>query len=193
MNKTERAARTRATLVLAAARHFDQHGYEGTTLKAVCAEAGVTLGALTFHFRSKAALASAVVEEGVGELQRIRSAGSGTGRPLCDLSAFVLEVVRSLRNSVLTRAAARLVEEGRVDSGWPGVFRGEVLRLLEGASTTGELVPEVRPAAAVRLVMHVVQGAVAEARSAEALGVATACDFAEVWDVVLGGLAVARC
>ncbi|WP_234354660.1 TetR/AcrR family transcriptional regulator [Streptomyces sp. NRRL WC-3618] len=176
-------------MVLAAARHFDRHGYDGTTLNPVCAEAGVTLGALTFHFGCKAALASAVVDEGVGELQRVSTAYSGTGRPLYGLSVLVLQVATALQNNVLTRAAARLVEEGYVDCGWFGAFRGDVLHLLERASATGDLVADVRPATAARLIMYLVEGAATEARSAEAEGVSMASDFAEVWHAVLGGLA----
>ncbi|MCE0444850.1 TetR/AcrR family transcriptional regulator [Streptomyces tricolor] len=78
------------TSSLAAARRFDRHGYDGTALNHICAGAGVTLGALTFHFRSKAALASAVVDEGVRALQRIRTARPDTGRPLHDLTVLVL-------------------------------------------------------------------------------------------------------
>ena len=72
MKNRERAVCTRANLVLAAARHFDQHGYDGTTLNSVCVDANVTLGAITFHFRSKAALASAAAFATVRRL----SAGS---------------------------------------------------------------------------------------------------------------------
>ncbi|KOV62094.1 TetR family transcriptional regulator [Streptomyces sp. MMG1121] len=146
------------------------------------------MGALTFHFHSKAELASAVVEEGVGELQRIRAARSDTGHPLHDLSVLVLQVATALRNNVLTRAATRLVEEGHVDSGWPSTWRAEVLRLLERASDNGELADDVRPTTAVYLILHAVEGATREARSA-AEGVPVAPDFAEVWRAVLRGLA----
>ncbi|MFF7369595.1 TetR family transcriptional regulator [Streptomyces tricolor] len=189
MTNTERAARTRANLVLAAARRFDRHGYDGTALNHICAGAGVTLGALTFHFRSKAALASAVVDEGVRALQRIRTARPDTGRPLHDLTVLVLQVAGALQHDVLPRAATRLVEEGHVDSGWPGIWRAEVLRLLERAFVTGDLAPDVRPATAAHLVMHVVEGAAHEARRAEAGGVWVASDVAEVWHAALGGLA----
>ncbi len=76
MKKKEQAARTRAVLVLAAANNFDRHGYDGTSLAAVCAEAGTTMGALTFHFRSKAVLAEAVADEGSA-----RCAGSAPAVP----------------------------------------------------------------------------------------------------------------
>lgn len=189
MKNRERAACTRANLVLAAARHFDQHGYDGTTLNSVCVEANVTLGALTFHFRSKAALASAVVEEGIGELQRLSTASSATGRPLRDLSSLTLRVATALQTAVLSRAAVRLVEEGHVRSGWLDAFRAEVLRLLEEASLAGDLAADVRPATAAHLIMYVMEGVAAQSRRAVAEGASTVADFSEVWCAVLGGLA----
>ncbi|MFJ9431530.1 TetR family transcriptional regulator [Streptomyces sp. NPDC101490] len=189
MKNSERAASTRANLVLAAAHHFDQHGYDGTTLNSVCAEANVTLGALTFHFRCKAILASEVVDEGMGELRRVSTARADTAGPLPELSLLVLRVATALRDSALTRAAVRLVQEGQVASGWLAVFRADVLRLLERASATGALAAGVRLTTAVRLIMYVVEGAATEARRAAAEGVSTDCDFAEIWRVALGGLA----
>ncbi|MFE3073859.1 TetR family transcriptional regulator [Streptomyces sp. NPDC059247] len=189
MKNSERAASTRANLVLAAAHHFDQHGYDGTTLNSVCAEANVTLGALTFHFRCKAILASEVVDEGMGELRRVSTARSDTAGPLPELSLLVLQVATALRDSALTRAAVRLVQEGQVASGWLAVFRADVLRLLERASATGALAAEVRLTTAARLIMYVVEGAATEARRAAAEGVSTDSDFAEVWRAALSGLA----
>ncbi|OIJ92360.1 TetR family transcriptional regulator [Streptomyces monashensis] len=158
-------------------------------LNSVCAEAGVTLGALTFHFRCKAELASAVVDEGLGELQRILRACPDTDRPLHDLSALLLQATTALRNNVLTRAATRLTEEGHGDSHWPGTWHAEVLRLLERASVIGELAEDVRPTTAVCLITHAVEGATREARNAGVGDVSTAPDFAEIWRAVLGGLA----
>ncbi|CAM5549549.1 MULTISPECIES: TetR/AcrR family transcriptional regulator [Streptomyces] len=189
MKNRERAACTRANLVLAAARHFDRHGYDGTTLNSVCVEANVTLGALTFHFRSKAALASAVVEEGIVELERLSTANSATGRPLDGLSSLTLGVATALQTAVVTRAAVRLVEEGHVRSDWPGAFRAEVLRLLEEAALAGELAADVRPATAAHLIMYVMEGVAAQSRRAAAEGGPAVADIAEVWRAVLGGLA----
>ncbi|MEU1127643.1 TetR/AcrR family transcriptional regulator [Streptomyces sp. NPDC005899] len=189
MKNSERAAGTRANLVLAAARHFDRHGYDGTTLSSVCVEANVTLGALTFHFRCKATLASAVVQEGVDELRRVSAAGSASTDALPGLSLLVQQVATTLQHDVLTRAAVRLVQEGHVASDWLDVFRDEVLRLLERASVTGDLVAGVQVDTAVRLVMYVVEGATAEARGAARPGGPTDLDFAEVWRAVLNGLA----
>lgn len=64
MVRQERAVRTRQALLDAAAEEFDRHGYEGTSLNRVCRAAGITIGALTFHFSTKAELADAVQSQG---------------------------------------------------------------------------------------------------------------------------------
>lgn len=189
MKNSERAASTRANLVLSAARRFDRYGYEGTTLSSVCMEANVTLGALTFHFRCKASLASAVAQEGVDQLRRISTEGPAVTAALPELSLLVLRVTTALQGNVHTRAAVRLIQEGHVVSDWLEVFRGEVLSLLERAAANGDLVAGVRLHSAVCLVMYVVEGAMADVRRAGAGGGPTGPDFAEVWSAVLAGLA----
>lgn len=190
-NKKEQANRTRTNLVLAAARIFDQNGYDGTSLAAVCGAAGTTLGALTFHFRSKAALAAAVVDEGVGELQRVRTERPRTDRPLDDLSCLALAVAATLHGSVHARSAARLIAEGHVVSDWPADWQGEVEGLVECAWKTGALTDEVQPGAATQLVRHLVEGAAIDARvtGGQPSPSPAPSDFAEVWRTALTGLA----
>jgi len=59
----ERAQATQAAIIRAAATVFGQRGYARTTLDVVAIEAGVTKGALYFHFDSKHDLANAVIAE----------------------------------------------------------------------------------------------------------------------------------
>jgi AcrR family transcriptional regulator len=63
MPQQERARATRAAILRAAAEVFDERGYGATSLDVVADTAGVTKGALYFHFSSKAALADAVIAE----------------------------------------------------------------------------------------------------------------------------------
>ncbi|WP_329488591.1 TetR family transcriptional regulator [Kitasatospora sp. NBC_01246] len=76
--KQERAQHTRRALLRAAAGEFDQHGYAGTSLSRVSRAAGVTMGALTFHFPTKASLADAVRADAV-ELTRAALGGPAEG------------------------------------------------------------------------------------------------------------------
>ncbi|AYN38381.1 TetR/AcrR family transcriptional regulator [Streptomyces dangxiongensis] len=59
--KAERAARTRQKILLAAAEVFDETGYEKAAVTQVVERAGLTLGALYFHFGSKQGLAEALM------------------------------------------------------------------------------------------------------------------------------------
>lgn len=61
--RQERAQVTQAAIIQAAATVFAERGYARTTLDAVADEAGVTKGALYFHFASKHDLANAVIAE----------------------------------------------------------------------------------------------------------------------------------
>ncbi|MGW7049656.1 TetR family transcriptional regulator [Streptomyces avermitilis] len=58
--RQERAIRTRNALIESAAALFARHGYEVVSLSTISARAGVSNGALHFHFPSKTALAEAV-------------------------------------------------------------------------------------------------------------------------------------
>ena len=55
MVKQERALRTREALIESAAEVFDREGFSVASLTAISSRAGVSNGALHFHFASKAA------------------------------------------------------------------------------------------------------------------------------------------
>ncbi|PAZ11408.1 TetR family transcriptional regulator [Streptomyces sp. SA15] len=59
--KQERAARTRAALIRAAAETFAEYGFAGTTVSRIAERADLTLGAMYFHFKSKEELARLIV------------------------------------------------------------------------------------------------------------------------------------
>jgi AcrR family transcriptional regulator len=59
--KQERAARTRAVIARAAAEVFAEHGFVGASVTKITQRAGLTLGAMYFHFENKEALAREIV------------------------------------------------------------------------------------------------------------------------------------
>jgi len=59
----ERAVVTRTMIVNGAARVFEKHGYGDASLADVATEAGVTKGALYFHFKTKEELAQTLIAE----------------------------------------------------------------------------------------------------------------------------------
>ncbi|MBB5123132.1 gamma-butyrolactone-binding protein [Streptomyces eurocidicus] len=63
MAKQARAIQTRRMILEAAGAVFDEFGYESATIAEILARAGVTKGALYFHFASKEELARGVLGE----------------------------------------------------------------------------------------------------------------------------------
>lgn len=78
--RAEHVRQTRAALVAAARRRFGEHGYASTSVEQVAADAGVTIGALYHHFKTKTALFETVFEELHKELldASARAAAKGT-------------------------------------------------------------------------------------------------------------------
>ncbi|MGW8554390.1 ScbR family autoregulator-binding transcription factor [Streptomyces tubercidicus] len=108
MAQQDRAIRTRRVILEAAASVFDEQGYDRATIAEVLDRAGMTKGALYFHFASKEQLALAVLEEQVLDIavepQKIK------------LQEFVDSgqvLAFRLRSDPIQRGAARLaVEQG---------------------------------------------------------------------------------
>ncbi|MFI2608269.1 TetR family transcriptional regulator [Kitasatospora sp. NPDC018619] len=109
----ERSERTRGRLVEAGATLFDRRGYAGATLGEIAASAGVTKGALYFHFASKEELARAVAEQAEHSL-RSACAELRSSSPLQGLIDAGYWLVDALGADPVVRAAFRL---GREDVG----------------------------------------------------------------------------
>jgi AcrR family transcriptional regulator len=114
--RQERAEQTREALLGAAAAEFDRNGYHGTSLSRVCKNAGVTMGALTFHFPTKAELADAVQESGCRTTTRILGDYQRTAPGLPTAAALTDTLVDLLQREPIIRAAARLSRERPDDS-----------------------------------------------------------------------------
>lgn len=74
MVKQERAARTRRSLIHAAAEVFAEVGFVSASLGAISRRAGVSNGALHFHFANKSMLAEAVEAEAVDKVRLLTEA-----------------------------------------------------------------------------------------------------------------------
>lgn len=92
----EEAAATRDSILDAAEKLFVQQGVSRTTLQHIATEAGVTRGAIYWHFDDKGALFNAMMERATlpleGELQVLEQSDSED--PLDDLRAYMLAVLR---------------------------------------------------------------------------------------------------
>ncbi|MEU3915667.1 ScbR family autoregulator-binding transcription factor [Streptomyces sp. NPDC029721] len=107
--RQERAEITRQAILDGAAIAFDHAGFGGTSLSDVVKHAGVTKGALYFHFPSKQALARTLVDEqfqvSEGVPETIEDPGLQT---VIDLTH---QMASGLRSNVRIRAGIRLVIE----------------------------------------------------------------------------------
>ncbi|MFE0648434.1 ScbR family autoregulator-binding transcription factor [Streptomyces sp. NPDC059534] len=109
MTKQERATRTRDALIKSAAREFDRWGYDVATLSAISSGAGVSPGALHFHFENKAAVAVAVECEAAATLRRAaRLEYRRPSNALQNLADTAHALARLLREDIVVRAGFRL-------------------------------------------------------------------------------------
>lgn len=80
MRKTAaEAAETRQAILRAALAEFSQHGYSATTLDGVAHAAGVTRGAVYWHFANKAALYEELLRAFGGQAGAIMGAAAAEG------------------------------------------------------------------------------------------------------------------
>ena len=85
-----KATRTRSTIIDAALRLFRQHGYEATTMRAIAAEAGVSLGNAYYYFESKQHLIQAFYDR--TQIQHAEASRPVLERDV-DLAARILGVI----------------------------------------------------------------------------------------------------
>ncbi|MET8077693.1 ScbR family autoregulator-binding transcription factor [Streptomyces sp. NPDC005303] len=154
MARQERAEVTRAAILDGAARAFDAEGYHGTTLGDIVKEAGVTKGALYFHFASKEDLAQALIDEQFSVLDPT----AGDEKPGVQTVIDTLHTMaRQLVDDVRVRAGIRLVIDQSSKTGivsepytrWIELFRG----CLVHAKERGDVKADVDPGRVARLIV----------------------------------------
>ncbi|WP_434587168.1 TetR family transcriptional regulator [Streptomyces sp. A5-4] len=141
-----RAALTRRRVLLAAAAELARHGYAGTSLARIASQAGVTLGALTFHFRTKPELTRGVYEDGAASTRTALDRALGRSQlPLQNVIDITHEVARLLRAEITVRAASRLSREAALGEAaltgcaWDQIWLGDIKRLAKKAQARGDL------------------------------------------------------
>ncbi|MEU7187791.1 helix-turn-helix domain-containing protein [Streptomyces sp. NPDC045369] len=197
MARQDRAERTRRTLLRAAADEMAEKGYAGASMARISTAADVTIGGLTFHFPSKAALAEAVREAGCaltrGALSSLmtasRSPKAAARVELRRVVTFTRTLARLLEEEPTVRAAARLAWDFPEDGDtWYAMWLPSLGELVERARPdfTGWTTAEAVTATAV----SVVTGAEFAARTGVPRGAAAGLPPTEqvdrVWGLVLG-------
>lgn len=192
MAKQDRAVRTREAVLVAAGEAFAENGFLGTSMADILERAGVTKGALYFHFSSKEELAFALIEE--EELRAGQMVNEFLERdlpPLQTLIAMVNRWAQIIQTDPVVRAGVRLiVEQGTYNRPMPGPYGQwdtRVAELLERAAEQGDLRKGVDSKAAAEFIVAAFTGIqlVSQISSAHQ-------DLQErlqvMWELLLGGL-----
>lgn len=166
--RKENAAVTQAALRDAGRRLFGSQGYEAVSVAALCAEAGVTTGALYHHFGDKKGLFAAVAEE--LDISLVRLVGQATSSALSEgkgaWEAFLTGVDamlaagvdRGARRIGLTDAAAVLGADG-----WLAIRErhglGAMIKTVEKLQTLRLITPG-DPKRMARIILGLLYGAI---------------------------------
>jgi AcrR family transcriptional regulator len=107
--KQERAVRTRQGILTAAAEAFGAKGYPAVTILDVAEAAGMTKGAVYFHYENKDALALAVTEQFYLRVGEIAEAVEQLALPpLGSVAELLLRTATAFRDETVIQAGARL-------------------------------------------------------------------------------------
>lgn len=143
MTQPRRSARTREALLRAAAEVFAEEGFVSATISSISKKAGVSNGALHFHFENKRALGRAVEAEFVDTVQRItREAGERPGNPLQRLIDAMYMLMSRIDDDVVVRAGFQLVgpaSRRRETTEHQGEWYGWIDEVLRAAEREGAL------------------------------------------------------
>lgn len=144
MAQQERAVRTREAVIRAAAEAFADAGFLATSMADIFARAGVTKGALYFHFTSKEELAFAIIdaeEQAAGEM--IGSVMASDSPPLQKLIDISFRWAHLIQNNPIVQAGLRMIiEQGTYSRPMPlpyNQWQELSSQLLAQAQERGEL------------------------------------------------------
>lgn len=144
MAQQERAVRTRDAVITAAAEAFADAGFLATSMADIFARAGVTKGALYFHFTSKEDLAFAIIdaeEETASKL--IGGILAGDAPPLQKLIDISFRWAHEIQTNPVVQAGLRMIiEQGTYSRPMPlpyNQWQEITIDLLTSAQQRGEI------------------------------------------------------
>src|SRR5215475_12402546 len=162
------AAPPRRQMLAAAIDCFARHGYQGTSIARIAREAGVTKGALYYHFRDKEDLLFAAVTERVGEFERkvLRDVGPTrdaltTLRRVVD-ACFFHATASNHRRFIITLMVEALDTNPRLSEQFRKVLRrmrGFLADVVADGQRRGIMRDDVSPADAAALIAGTIMGA----------------------------------
>lgn len=158
-----RADSTRQQILLSAARQFARLPYHQVGLDDVLAEAALTKGAMYFHFRSKHALALAIIEDQATEARAmVEALVSRKFSGLETLIDFSYQTAVRDISTDMARAGFNLLESiGRIEGLQAERLEGwiQTLTVIAGrAIDEGDVVDECDPQEVARLLVSIYMG-----------------------------------
>ncbi|WP_432073748.1 ScbR family autoregulator-binding transcription factor [Streptomyces wuyuanensis] len=142
MAQQDRAIRTRRSILEAAAKVFGERGYASATVEEILTRAGVTRGALYFHFSSKEEVALGVLEAQL-PIDRLPERAS----KLQKLVDHGMVMAYRLQHDPLVQAGVSLaLDQGAGELDRNAAFRAwsdQLGRILAEARGQGELLPHI--------------------------------------------------
>ncbi|MFH9611341.1 TetR family transcriptional regulator [Streptomyces sp. NPDC017448] len=193
MVRQKRAVRTRAAVVRTTAAEIDLKGYDGTSLSSVSKTAGMSMGALTYHFPSKNDLADAVWQAGQSLLaEAVDRVAANPAPPLLRVIELSLVIADLMENETTVRAAVRLSWEARSPYPWTDCWLPEVRRLLDEAHRMGQLDQDSPVEDLAVLVQHLVDGTAACLRArpgTQRERLSAGAQLERLWALALSGVA----
>lgn len=190
----ERAQATQAAILGAAAQAFARHGYAGTSLDVVASSAGVTKGALYFHFESKSSLATALVDAETAITTQAAQATLAEGRPAIEtMVRLAKNLTELIVDDVVVEAGIRLTTEEfgprstieQPFAQWTELFAELVTRGV----VEGDLRPDIDPEKVARFVVGAWIGLHALSMSKTETKAFDLFDrVREMWEILLPGI-----
>ena len=149
--KEPRAEATRRAIVESAAVSFYNDGYTHSSLNEMCARAGVTKGAMYFHFSTKEDLAESLINDYlalVNDVYENLTGMSGTGLEV--LIDWTFSVFKALSGSLVALAGSRLIQEfgshNPASKRYSENLAAVACKQIESAIENGDAVTELEPA-----------------------------------------------
>lgn len=142
-----RGEATRAALLASARRLFARRGFDGASVRDITRDAGVNLGAITYHFGSKRELYGAVLQEVLSPLVDQVGAVAAAKRASLDRLARVIDVFfeHLAANPDMPRLLLQEIAAGKTPPPEVlGIVRrnaGHVVRIIEEGRTEGTIRP----------------------------------------------------
>lgn len=143
MRQAERRAKTLHALLEAAGATFARRGYEGTSLDAVVATAGLSKGALYAHFATKLDLFLAIVDLALADARgRLELSAGAIGRSPSEAAARYFDAPDEARHMRLMTEAWRLALEQSTVRERLDAFRSFAPQRLAEAAIAEGLAPQ---------------------------------------------------